>query len=336
MLGNRPAPCHAARSRRRFGCVHLAFWVLSLILGASLLCAVPVLGRWEVPQTIEPTGGTPSSPGETAIPPPSLQAESSLPGGSTKLVLSEAEGVAGVLGTSTTPTPVTLPEQAKVPILMYHYVSELPPNADRLRRDLTVSPQSLKAQLQYLADAGYHTITLGDLYLHFTQGYPLPRKPVVLTFDDGYRDAYENVFPLLLDHGFTGTFFVLSTPVHQASPDYMTWAQMREMSDAGMAIEGHGRDHMDLRGRSYDYLVYQILGIQEAIHYHTGRLPRFFAYPSGRYDANVIAVLRSAGYWGAVTTDAGRVHTRDSLFEMPRVRVRGRDTLASFIDKMED
>jgi peptidoglycan/xylan/chitin deacetylase (PgdA/CDA1 family) len=93
---------------------------------------------------------------------------------------------------------------------------------------------------------------------------------------------------------------------------------------------------VDLRGRSYDYLVYQILGIQEAIHYHTGNLPRFFCYPGGQYDADVIAVVESAGYWGAVTTQWGKTHTREGLFELTRVRVRGADTLAAFISKLED
>lgn len=284
-----------------------AVCVLFLAIGLGLLFARPVHSRWEIPQTVEPVEEVHSSPAkmELAVPAP-------------------------------TPTLTVLPDQAQVPILMYHYVSELPPDPDIYRRDLTVSPENFKAQLQYLADAGYHTITLGDLYLHLTQGYPLPEKPVILTFDDGYKDAYEVVFPLLLDYGFTGTFFVLATPAHFEWPDYLTWAQMKEMSDAGMDIEAHGRDHVDLRGRSYDYLVYQILGIQEAIQYHTGRLPRFFCYPSGRRDANVIAVLESAGYWGAVTTEWGKTHTRENLFEMPRVRIRGSDTLESFIDKLED
>ena len=281
------------------------FCMLSLTAGLSLLSAGPVYGRWEVPQTVEPVEETHSSPGKMVISAP-------------------------------TPTPVVLPDQAQVPILMYHYVSELPPNPDRYRLDLTVLPENFQAQLQYLADAGYHTITLTDLYLHLTQGVPLPEKPIVLTFDDGYRDAYEVVFPLLLDYGFTGTFFVLATPTHFESPDYMTWAQMKEMSDAGMEIQSHGRDHVDLRGRSYDYLVYQTLGIQEAIQYHTGRLPRFFCYPSGRYDDNLIAVLKSAGYWGAVTTEWGQTHTREGLFEMPRLRIRGSDTLESFVDRLED
>ncbi len=283
----------------------LAFCVLSFTLGLGLLSAGPVHSRWEVPQTVEPPEKTHSSPDKMVISAP-------------------------------TPTPVVLPDQAQVPILMYHYVSELPPDPDVYRLDLTVLPENFQAQLQYLTDAGYHTITLTDLYLHLTQGVPLPEKPIVLTFDDGYRDAYEVVFPLLLDYGFTGTFFVLATPTHFESPDYMTWAQMKEMSDAGIEIQSHGRDHVDLRGRSYDYLVYQTLGIQEAIQYHTGRLPRFFCYPSGRYDDNLIAVLESASYWGAVTTEWGQTHTREGLFEMPRLRIRGSDTLESFVDRLED
>lgn len=303
-MHRKPKPSTANRAAR-FRAARLVFCVLSLAVGLSLFSARPVRSRWDIPQTVEPAEGAHSPPGESPISTP-------------------------------TPTPVVLPDQAQVPILMYHYVSELPPNPDRYRRDLTVLPENFEAQLQYLADAGYHTITLTDLALHLTQGYPLLARPIVLTFDDGYRDAYEIVFPLLLDYGFTGTFFVLATPAHFESPNYLTWAQMKEMADAGMEIQAHGRDHVDLRGRSHDYLVYQILGIQEAIKYHTGRLPRFFCYPSGQYDANVIAVLKAAGYWGAVTTEWGKVHTWDDLFEMPRVRIRGSDTLESFIGKLED
>jgi peptidoglycan/xylan/chitin deacetylase (PgdA/CDA1 family) len=295
---------HTNIHRLRLGLARLTPWALSLAVTFVLVFAEPVRGRWEVLQTVEPAERAHAISGETSL---------------------------------IAPTPVpAIPERAQVPILMYHYVSDVPPGADRMRRDLTVTPDKFRAQLQYLADAGYHPITLTDLHLYLAQGYPLPDKPVVLTFDDGYRDAYEIVFPMLLDFGFPGTFFVLATPMHQESVDYITWAQAKEMSDAGMAIEGHGRDHMDLRGRPNDFLVYQILGIQEAIHYHTGRLPRFFAYPSGQYDANTIAVLESAGYWGAVTTEWGDEHTLENGFVMPRMRIRGADTLASFIDKLED
>jgi peptidoglycan/xylan/chitin deacetylase (PgdA/CDA1 family) len=304
----------------RFSVVRLTSCVLALAIGLILLPTRPVHGRWDVPQTVEPVTGAHGS---------SLSASS-------PAKMTVATPMPEVAPDGEVSTSIVLPDQARVPILMYHYVSELPPNPDRYRRALTVLPENFKTQLQHLADAGYHPITLTDLHLHLTEGYPLPEKPIILTFDDGYRDAYEVVFPLLLDFGFPGTFFVLATPAHFESPGYLTWAQMKVMSDTGMDIQAHGRDHVDLRGRSYDYLVYQIRGIQEAVYYHTGRLPRFFCYPSGQYDASVIAVLESAGYWGAVTTQWGATHAREGLFEMPRVRVQGHDTLESFIDKLED
>ncbi|NLE45424.1 MAG: polysaccharide deacetylase family protein [Chloroflexi bacterium] len=236
---------------------------------------------------------------------------------------------------SPTPTAVVLPDEAQVPILMYHYVSELPPDADSYRVDLTVKPEDFRAQLQYLAAAGFDTITLDDLYLHLTKGHPLPNKPVILTFDDGYRDAYEVVYPMLVEYGFTATFFILATPAHFESPQYLTWAQMKEMADAGMAIQSHGRDHVDLRGRSYEYLVYQTVGVKEAIEYHTGQPARFFCYPSGRYDDDLIAVLKSAGYLGAVTTEWGTTASRAGLFELPRLRIRGNTSLAAFASMLK-
>ncbi len=277
--------------------------LVALMLGAVFVR--PTYGRWELPELALPAEG---------------------PRGSTSRTLVEP---------TLTPTSVPLPDEVSVPILMYHYVSEPPADADVYRRDLTVSPAAFEAQLRYLDQAGYRAITLTDVYLALTEGYPLPEKPVVLTFDDGYRDAYEVVFPRLLDYGYPATFFVLATPAHHESDEYLTWAQMREMAEAGMSIQAHGRDHVDLRGRSYDFLVYQILGIKEAIEQHVGRAPRFFCYPSGRRDEDVIAVLESAGYWGAVTTEWGRTYSREDLFEMPRVRIQGGDSLAVFIAKLE-
>ena len=271
-----------------------------ICMGLILVSAQPVHGRWEIPQYVEQ--GDEARP---AAPPPDS-------------------------------TAAALPDHAEVPILMYHYVSELPPDPDVYRLDLTVEPEDFRAQLQYLADAGYHPITLTDLYLYLTQAYPLPEKPVVLTFDDGYRDAYEVVFPLLLEYGFTGTFFVLATPAHFEWEDYLTWAEMKEMADAGMDVQAHGRDHVDLRESTYDYLVYQILGIQEAIGYHVGYPARFFCYPSGRYDDAVIDVLQATGYWGAVTTEWGKTQTREGLYLMPRLRVRGTGTLESYVAYLED
>ena len=137
--------CRDGRSTSRLRRVRPAFCVMALAIGLVLLSTVPARGRWEVLQTIESTTVGHASASTDAV---------SVP----------------------TDTPGPLPDRAKAPILMYHYVSDVPPGADRLRRDLTVTPENFRAQLQYLADAGYHPITLTDLYLYFTQGLPLPEK----------------------------------------------------------------------------------------------------------------------------------------------------------------
>lgn len=232
------------------------------------------------------------------------------------------------------PQPDGVNRSAHVPILMYHYISTPPTGADRYRLDLSVTPENFAAQMQWLADNGYHTITLTDLYDYLATGVPLPDKPIILTFDDGYVDNYENAFPILKKHNLVGTFFILAGPTDVESPRYMTWAMLTEMSDAGMAIEVHGRDHVDMRRRKDDYLFFQIVGTQQAIEAHTGKPVRFMSYPAGQYDANVLRFLDRAGFWMAVTTKGGRDHTLDKPFELTRVRIRGSDTLKLFTAKV--
>jgi len=217
-----------------------------------------------------------------------------------------------------------------VPILMYHYISVPPAGADKYRVDLSVPPDKFEQQLAYLAENGFSTVSLYDLLNHLSVGAPLPPRPVVLTFDDGYRDNYENAFPLLKKYGFTGTFFIVSDFINANRPEYMTWDMVREMAGAGMSIESHSRTHPDLRGRSFQFLVWEILGPIEAITHHTGRRPHFFCYPAGKYDRDVIAVLESVETWAAVTTNPGRRQTLDTAMLWPRMRVHGGGSLRDF------
>lgn len=238
-----------------------------------------------------------------------------------------------------TPTPLPTPDgvarQARVPILMYHHVAVPPPDADIYRRDLSVTPENFAAQLQYLAEQGYHTITLYDLVYHLALGWALPPKPIILTFDDGYRDNYTRAFPLLRKHGFTGTFFILTEPIDQKHEEYLTWDQVRKMSAAGMDIEVHGRTHRDLRGRDTDFLIWEIVGPREIIEARIHQRPRFFCYPSGSHDDLVVAILKSDYFWGAVTIEQGTLHTAEGLFNLHRIRVKGKDALEDFVAKLE-
>lgn len=234
-----------------------------------------------------------------------------------------------------TPTYPPPPEAVHVPILMYHYISELPADADVYRRDLTVIPAHFEEQLQYLQTQGYQSVLLADIYETLTTGKPLPEKPIVLTFDDGYKDAYTDALPLLQKYGFVGEFFLLATPAHYEAPQYVTWGDVRAMADAGMSMQAHSRDHYDLTERSYEFLVYQILGAREAVEAHTERPVRFFCYPSGRYDDATIAVVESAGYWGAVTTAWGDELRLDNRYTWPRIRVKGSLSLEGFAKMLQ-
>lgn len=222
------------------------------------------------------------------------------------------------------PTPDGAVRRARVPILMYHYVSEPPPDADVYRKDLSVTPAQFEAHLQALQEAGYQAIPLVDLVSYLATGQPqLPANGVVLTFDDGYVDIYANAWPLLQKYGFTATIFVITDFVDMQRPGYATWEQLAEMHAAGIDIGSHSRDHADLTGRDTDFLVWQALGSREMIESRLGFTPRLFCYPAGRYDDLAIQVVRSANYWGAVTTQQGATHASDAPFELTRVRVRG-------------
>ncbi|MCB9451530.1 MAG: polysaccharide deacetylase family protein [Anaerolineaceae bacterium] len=224
---------------------------------------------------------------------------------------------------SAPPVPVGdgILRRIQVPILMYHYVSELPPDADAYRIDLTILPDMFRAHMQYLHDAGYTTISLDDLDNALRYGAPLPPRPIILTFDDGYVDHYAHVFPVLREFGFTGTFFVITGRVDSGDPAYMNWSQITEMAAAGMTIGSHTKNHPDLRDRDYDFLVYELLGSIETLEAHTSYPVTTFAYPAGRYDDATLAVLRDLPVRRAVTTQPGMIHTTDNRLELPRLRI---------------
>jgi peptidoglycan/xylan/chitin deacetylase (PgdA/CDA1 family) len=223
----------------------------------------------------------------------------------------------------------------KVPILMYHYVSSPPADADIYRNDLSVSPENFRKQMLYLVEEGYSTIDLYDLSMAITNKGSLPDKPIILTFDDGYIDNYQNAFQILQELDLKATFFIATGFIDAGNPNYMDWTMIEEMSAAGMRVEPHSKTHLDLRKKERALLLYEILGSQETIAAHTGYIPRYFAYPSGRYDSPVIDILSELDFWGAVTTVSGSWHGYDDRYEWTRQRVRFRTNLNLFSDLVD-
>jgi peptidoglycan/xylan/chitin deacetylase (PgdA/CDA1 family) len=215
-------------------------------------------------------------------------------------------------------------------ILMYHYVGYPPADADRVRRNLTVTTDNFRAQMQQLQTQGYHPISLYELNDALITGATLPANPVILTFDDGYIEHYTTVFPILQEFGFTATFFIITGRIDDGDPNYITWAQVSEMAAAGMTMESHTITHSELDERDYDFLVYELLGSLQTLEAYTGQPVRMLAYPAGRYDENTLSVVATTPLWRALTTETGTLHTTDNRFEMARVRISFDTTLATF------
>ncbi|GAB5490130.1 MAG: hypothetical protein Phog2KO_03450 [Phototrophicaceae bacterium] len=208
-----------------------------------------------------------------------------------------------------------------VPILMYHYVSELPPDADAIRTGLTLHPDIFRQHIQFLAENGYTSISLQDVDDALETGSELPENPVILTFDDGYIDAYTDVFPILQSYNMIGTFFIITQFADDNAQGYMNWSQINEMAQAGMNMEGHTKTHPTLIERELDFLVYEVIGSLESLNVHTGINSEMIAYPVGRYDENTLRFMDSTEIERAVTTEIGAYHTTDNRYQMMRLRI---------------
>jgi peptidoglycan/xylan/chitin deacetylase (PgdA/CDA1 family) len=239
-----------------------------------------------------------------------------------------------------TPVPTFTPQpsatrnpnlrSARVPILMYHYISVPPPDADIYRLDLSVTPDNFSAQMDYLAAEGYHPIRVSDFADYLLTGKPLPSKPIVLTFDDGYLDNYENALPVLVKHKFPATFFIITQFAEDKRPGYMNWDQVEQLAIEGMEIGSHTVNHRELNSRSLAYLETEIAGSKAMIESRIGTPVKSFCYPASKYDARTIEVLRSDSYLAATTEISGAYQATSSIYELRRIRVRGSYSVNDF------
>lgn len=303
----------------------------------AVFAAASILSPLSVTQTVTPIATYRAEPAmETPSAAASARATSSPTATSIDVSL------AALLPTSTpTATPQPTPSYAptpdgetrtlRVPVLMYHYLSVPPADADIYRRDLSVPPALFAEHLDRLLAEGYTTISPYDLVEALQRGGELPEKPILITFDDGYRDNYENAFPLLRERRMQATIFVVTDFIDEERPAYLTWEMAREMLDNQIAIESHGRNHAGLAEKDDDYLVWQALGSLETIEYELGVRPRFVSYPAGEYDQGTIDLFSSAGYWGGFTTEQGTEQSNAAPFELERIRVRNATTADELI-----
>jgi peptidoglycan/xylan/chitin deacetylase (PgdA/CDA1 family) len=193
-----------------------------------------------------------------------------------------------------------------------------------------VTPKAFAAQISYLRLAGYTTITLDDLARALSGGATLPAKPIILTFDDGYQDFYDNVFPLLKKYRDLATIYIITGKVGHAG--YMTWDELRELAASPLiTIGAHTRTHPDLRALTPEHSWDELAGSKHDLELELGIPVRHLAYPSGDYNASVLAQVEQIGFTTAVTTREGFSERANQLLTLERVRVNGYTALADLI-----
>jgi len=220
------------------------------------------------------------------------------------------------------------PASIKVPVLTFHYIRVNPDPRDRLGFALSVTPADFAAQMDWLAQNGYHPITTEDLYLYLNHARGLPSKPVILTFDDGYADFYTTALPILRSHSFKATAYIVSGFVGRGG--YMTPDQIREADRSGIEIGSHSVTHANLARSSVGNIRAEVGDSKRYLEQLLGHPVTAFCYPSGKYSATVANEVAAAGYHDATTTAYGFWHSLGDRYTWTRLRVGGGQGLGDF------
>lgn len=217
-----------------------------------------------------------------------------------------------------------------VPILMYHHVS---PNAG----PITTSPSNLESQLKWLKAHGYHSITTKQ-YADYLEGHPLPRKSIMLTFDDGYLDNWVYAFPILQKWGFCAVIFLVTSWVKDGpvrphmgpidnwpeTPDHhecerrievgrsdeviLRWSEIREMAQSGtFEFHSHTDTHTrwdlgDDKANKNLHMMEELTRSREILASQLGYATEHLCWPQGYFDADYVQLARQAGYRYLYTT----------------------------------
>lgn len=230
--------------------------------------------------------------------------------------------------------PIVAPNEVsvKVPVLMYHYIRPLTPEMDAAGKWLSVSPAHFRAQMEEISRLGYHTITPDELADAIDGTKTLPTKPVLITFDDGYRDQYTEAYPVLKELGLKATFFIISA--YHVNPAYLTNEMLQELDRSGLiTIAAHTRHHVGLADSKPEKQKDEIFGSKKDLEDVVGHPVTSFAYPYGNFNDAVKNLVRDAGFRIAFSTLLGSVHTPTSRYDARRIRVRDDEYLEPILKK---
>jgi peptidoglycan/xylan/chitin deacetylase (PgdA/CDA1 family) len=213
------------------------------------------------------------------------------------------------------------PSKDPVPILMYHVIDS-PPSSAQLP-ELYVDPKTFDRQMEAVRRQGYSGVSLNQVYDAWFKGGELPAKPVVVSFDDGYRSQYVYARPELRKLAWPGVLSAIAGRIGQPNAE-LSDAMVKRMINDGWELDSHTINHVDVTKASGAELQREVGGSRRMLQRRFHQPVNFFCYPSGRYDRQAITAVRGAGYLGATTTREG-LASKDDMYTLKRIRVDGTD-----------
>jgi peptidoglycan/xylan/chitin deacetylase (PgdA/CDA1 family) len=213
------------------------------------------------------------------------------------------------------------PGQSAIPILMYHVIAAPPAGAPF--PGLYVAPDEFAAQMQTLHEAGWHAVTLDQAEAYWHSGATLGSgKPIVVSFDNGYQSQYTQALPVLRRLGWVGDENIQLTGL-PPSQGGLGDGEIRGLIAAGWELDTQGISHADLITLDARELREQTAGARETLRKRFHVPVNWFCYPSGHYDASVIAAVKAAGFAGSTTVVPGWASPHEDPYRLHRLRVLG-------------
>jgi peptidoglycan/xylan/chitin deacetylase (PgdA/CDA1 family) len=226
----------------------------------------------------------------------------------------------------------------KVPILMYHNIT---PRRILGFEKYCLSPRAFNEHIAWLRRLCFTSITLDELVRHRRDSRPLPARPVIITFDDGYRDCAEYALPTLHRIGFSACFYLVADLIGKTSEwlarergmdlELLDVAQARALVNNGMQVGSHSMSHPHLDELDAAQCSHELASSRRVLEGMLGCPVRHLAYPYGSLSPMVVRAAREAGYLTATTVQEGLSGPADHDLGLRRVPVDGRASALDFL-----
>lgn len=233
-----------------------------------------------------------------------------------------------------------------LPVLMYHSVSDDAEEGVGAYYKVATSPRRFAEQMQWLNDLGYRGVSLDEGLRALPKEGSDDRRPVAITFDDGFRDFHTAAWPVLQRHGFTATMYLPTAFIAPQRRSFrgrecLTWNEVRELRAQGVRFGSHTVNHPKLRELSWSQIEGELTFSKKQIEQELGEEVTNFAYPYAfpqedmRFVGRFTDALRGAGYRNCVTTVIGRARANDDPFRVRRLPVNSGDDAHLFAAKLD-